>query len=249
MPSPITVALGGEYRKNIYEIGSGDPGSIFKEGGQSDAGKHKRHNTAVYLNVAAEPIEHLKIDDAVRYEHCSDFGSTTTYKATGRYDFSPAVALRGTISTGFRARTLAESFYSASVGAPTSAFVQLPANSAAAKLLGFPNLKPEKSVNYSLGFVFRPAPRLPMTIDAFQVRNRILGTGSIFGSAGTVNWMLSGTYNKTKATRIYAAPVQLVPGTTNFTLVNGGKVLDTPLTFSPYGINGGYYYGRIAVKF
>ena len=43
--------------------------------------------------------------------------------------------------------------------------------------------------------------------------------------------------------------VQLVPGTTNFTLVNGGNVLDAPLTFSPYGINGGYYYGRIAVKF
>jgi len=26
-------------------------------------------------------------------------------------------------------------------------------------------------------------------------------------------------------------------------------VLDAPLTFSPYGINGGYYYGRIGVKF
>ena len=173
MPSPITVAFGGEYRKNIYEIGSGDPG--FRP---SDAGKHKRHNTAVYLNVAAEPIDHLKLDGAVRYEHYSDFGSTTTYKAPGRYDFTPAVALRGTISTGFRAPTLAESFYSATNVSPTSAFVQLPANSAAAKLLGFSNLSPEKSVNYSLGFVFRPAPRLTMTIDAFQVRirNRILGT-------------------------------------------------------------------------
>ena len=173
MPSPITVAFGGEYRKNIYEIGSGDPG--FRP---SDAGKHKRHNTAVYLNVAAEPIDHLKLDGAVRYEHYSDFGSTTTYKAPGRYDFTPAGALRGTISTDFRAPTLAESFYSATNVSPTSAFVQLPANSAAAKLLGFSNLSPEKSVNYSLGFVFRPAPRLTMTIDAFQVRirNRILGT-------------------------------------------------------------------------
>ena len=173
MPSPITVAFGGEYRKNIYEIGSGDPG--FRP---SDAGKHKRHNTAVYLNVAAEPIDHLKLDGAVRYEHYSDFGSTTTYKAPGRYDFTPAGALRGTISTDFRAPTLAESFYSATNVSPTSALVQLPANSAAAKLLGFSNLSPEKSVNYSLGFVFRPAPRLTMTIDAFQVRirNRILGT-------------------------------------------------------------------------
>ena len=42
--------------------------------------------------------------------------------------------------------------------------------------------------------------------------------------------------------------VALVPGTTNATLVNGGNVLDAPLTFSPYGINGGYYYGRINVS-
>jgi iron complex outermembrane receptor protein len=40
-----------------------------------------------------------------------------------------------------------------------------------------------------------------------------------------------------------------VPGTTNFTLVNGGNQLDAPLTFSPYGINGGYYYGRIDFSF
>jgi len=40
-----------------------------------------------------------------------------------------------------------------------------------------------------------------------------------------------------------------VPGTTNFTLVNGGNVIDAPLTFSPYGINGGYYYGKVSVKF
>ena len=43
--------------------------------------------------------------------------------------------------------------------------------------------------------------------------------------------------------------VALVPGTTNFTLVNGGNVIDAPLTFSPYGINGGYYYGKISIKF
>ena len=46
-----------------------------------------------------------------------------------------------------------------------------------------------------------------------------------------------------------APTVPLVPGTTNLTLVNGGNVLDAPLTFSPYGINGGYYYARINVSF
>lgn len=419
---PLTVAGGFEYRKNIYRIGSGDPGSIYKEGGQSypgfrpsDAGTNNRNNKAVYLDVSAAPVANLKLDGAVRYEDYSDFGSKVTWKATGRYDFTEAVALRGTVSTGFRAPTLAESFYSATNVSPTSAFVQLPANSAAAKILGFQNLQPEKSTTYSFGTVLRPVDRLTLTADAYQVKikNRILGTGSIFSSGGAfnyplvttaviangnvldptvtqtgvslfangantrtrgvdvvasyvsdfdeygrVNWTIAGNYNKTKVTKQGVGPVlsgtnatgqpirgaialfdrstisnledasphfkivasafwtigdfsttlrttlygkssnltspdggtfyeqkiktaaivdlelnykiakpvtvsigannlfnkrpptvALVPGTTNFTLVNGGNVLDAPLTFSPYGINGGYYYGRVNFSF
>ncbi len=412
MSAPLNLAFGGEYRKNVYQIGSGDAASIYKEGGQSypgfrpsDAGVNGRNAQAVYVDVALMPVAGLKVDVAGRYEHYSDFGSRFIYKGTSRYDFSDMVALRGTFSTGFRAPTLAESFYSATNVSPTAAFVQLPANSAAAKLLGFQNLKPEKSSNISLGTVFRPAPRLTITLDAYQVRirDRILGTGSLYGSGGarnfpivttailangnvldptvsqtginiftngantrtrgvdlvasyatdfgtlgTVNWTLSGNYNETRITKLGIAPatlggiplfdvgaqanietaspkvkligsafymigklsatlrgtmygrsssllspdggtyyrqrvgtayiqdvelnyklaralevsigannlfdkrpptVALVPGTTNNTLVNGGNVLDAPLTFSPYGINGGYYYGRINIGF
>ncbi|HKY80891.1 MAG TPA: TonB-dependent receptor, partial [Sphingobium sp.] len=38
-----------------------------------------------------------------------------------------------------------------------------------------------------------------------------------------------------------------VPGTTTY--VNGFQVWDGPLAYSPYGINGGYYYGRVTVDF
>lgn len=198
MAVPLNVAFGGEYRKNQYSIGSGDPGSIYKEGGQSypgfrpsDAGTHSRENESLYLDVAASPVAALKLDGAVRYEHYSDFGSQVIFKGTGRYDFSHAFALRGTVSTGFRAPTLAESYYSATNVSPTSAFVQLPANSAAAKLIGFQNLKPEKSTNFSAGGVFR-AGKLTVTLDAYQVkiRDRILGTGSIFGSGGATNFAI-----------------------------------------------------------
>ncbi|RXD06807.1 TonB-dependent receptor [Sphingomonas sp. UV9] len=412
MAAPINLAFGGEYRKNVYEIGSGDAASIYKEGGQSypgfrpsDAGVNGRESQAGYVDIALMPVDGLKVDVAGRYEHYSDFGSKFIYKGTTRYDFSDAFALRGTFSTGFRAPTLAESFYSATNVSPTAAFVQLPANSAAAKLIGFDNLKPEKSTNYSLGTVIRPVPRLTITIDAYQVKieDRILGTGSIFGQGGASNfpivtaailangnvldptvsqtginiftngadtrtrgidlvasyasdfgdygkatWTLSGNYNKTKITKLATAPAALgnislfdagaranietasprvkvigstfysidkfsmtlrgtvygkssskyspdggtfytqkigtafigdvelnfkatddlelsigannvfnkrpptlglVPGTTNNTLVGGGNQLDAPLTFSPYGINGGYYYARMNVSF
>jgi iron complex outermembrane receptor protein len=192
--SPLTVALGAEARKNIYSISAGDPFSIYKEGGQSypgfqptDAGTHKRTNYAAYGDLAVSPVENLKIDLAGRYEHYSDFGSATVGKFTARYDFTPMVAIRGTASTGFRAPTLAEEFYSATNVAPTFAVVQLPANSPAAKQIGFPDLKPEKSTNFSGGFVLHPAPRLQITADAYQIRikRRIIGTGILLGQVGS----------------------------------------------------------------
>ena len=183
-----TIAAGAEYRRNTYDISAGDPASYYKTGAQSfpgyspaSAGDHSRHDYAVYGDIALTPIDKLKLDGAVRYEHYSDFGGKATWKATGRYDFTPQVAIRGTASTGFRAPTLAEEYYTQVNVSPTSAFVQLAANSAAAKVLGIQNLKPEKSTNYSVGTVLRPMSRLTLTVDAYQirVRDRIVGSAQI----------------------------------------------------------------------
>jgi iron complex outermembrane receptor protein len=191
----LNVAGGAEYRKQLYTIGAGDPGSIYKEGGQSypgfrptDAGTNRRHNWSLYLDLAATPVEGLKLDGAVRYESYSDFGNKVIGKATARYDFSPAVAIRGTFSTGFRAPTLAEEFYSATNVSPTSATVQLPPNSPAAQIVGFKRLKPETSTTFSAGLVLRPVDKLAITIDAYQItiRDRIIGSGSIVGKSGGV---------------------------------------------------------------
>ena len=43
---------------------------------------------------------------------------------------------------------------------------------------------------------------------------------------------------------------QILPGAAApYTIVNGGNVYDAPLSFSPYGINGGYYYARFNLRF
>ncbi|MGZ3402524.1 MAG: TonB-dependent receptor plug domain-containing protein [Phenylobacterium sp.] len=196
MAAPMNLALGAESRQSKFTIGQGDPLSAYKEGGQSypgfqasDAGTHTRNNYAGYVDVALTPVAGLKIDAAGRYEHYNDFGSATVGKLTARYDFSPMFALRGTISNGFRAPTQAEEFYSATNVAPTFAVVQLPANSAAAALAGFSPLKPEKSTNYSVGFVAHPGDGLQITFDAYQIeiRNRIVATGTLLGlNNGTV---------------------------------------------------------------
>ncbi|HEX7945347.1 MAG TPA: TonB-dependent receptor [Phenylobacterium sp.] len=194
MAGPLTVALGAEYRRNTFGISAGDPFSIYKEGGQSypgfqptDAGTHHRTNYGVYADLAAEPTEGLKVDLAGRYEHYSDFGSTGVGKLTARYDFNPMIAIRGTVSNGFRAPSLAEEFYSATNVAPTFAVVQLPANSPAAKQIGFSDLKSEKSTNFSGGFVAHPIEGVQITVDAYQIqiRRRIVGSGILLGQVGS----------------------------------------------------------------
>lgn len=192
LAGPMNLAIGAEYRRETYEIGSGTPASYLAGGAQSypgftptDAGDHGRRNYAGYIDLATKPVEGLQLDAAGRDEHYSDFGSATVGKLTARYDFVPQFAVRGTVSNGFRAPTLAEEYYSATnVGADT-AFVQLPPNSPGGKLLGLGDgLQPEKSVNYSLGFVFQPLPGVSATLDLYQITitNRIVGSASLYGS-------------------------------------------------------------------
>ena len=149
LASPLNIAFGGEYRRETFSIGAGEPSSYFGGGSQSydgltplDQGSHDRTNYAGYLDLAVDPITGLHLDLAGRYEHYSDFGAATVGKITARYDFNPMFAVRGTASTGFRAPTLAEEYYSGTNVSPTFADVQLPPNSAAAQLAGFQPRKP-----------------------------------------------------------------------------------------------------------
>ena len=196
LPAPLSVAFGVEQRKETYEIGAGDAASRYKEGSQSypgfsltDAGKHDRTSWAIYTDLATSPIQGLTVDAALRFEHFSDFGDTTVAKLTSRYDFTDSYAVRGTISTGFRAPTLTESYYSATNVSPTSAFVQLAPNSSAARLLGIDKLKPEESMNYSIGLVAHPIPKMTATIDLYQIEltDRIFGSSSLYGTRGGVS--------------------------------------------------------------
>ncbi|MTV37589.1 TonB-dependent receptor plug domain-containing protein [Duganella radicis] len=193
---PLNVAAGLEHRIDKYEIEAGDAASRYKEGSQSypgfsltDAGSHRRTNEAAYIDFAGNPVADLTLDLAARYEHFSDFGNAKVGKITSRYDFSPAVAVRGTFSNGFRAPTLAEEYYSATNVGPTTAFVQLAPNSAGAKLVGVDGLKPERSTNLSLGLVINPANNVAVTLDVYQIkiRDRIVGSGALYGSGGSVN--------------------------------------------------------------
>jgi iron complex outermembrane receptor protein len=203
--SPITIAAGAEYRVDGYTLSAGNPATYYKGGSQSyygfaptDASDNERDSWAVYAEVDTKPIEALTLDAAIRYESYSDFGDTTIGKLTARYDFNDFIAVRGTASTGFRAPTLAEGYYSGINVSPSTISGQLAPNSPGAALLGSNGLEPEESTNYSFGFVAHPIPRLTMTFDAYQIEidNRIIGSSSLTGDSSA---------NVTKLPQVVAA--------------------------------------------
>ncbi len=55
----------------------------------------------------------LRIGVAGRFEDYDDFGSTSDYKLTLRFQPLEQLVLRGAVSTGFRAPSLGQSYFSA----------------------------------------------------------------------------------------------------------------------------------------
>jgi iron complex outermembrane receptor protein len=72
---------------------------------------------------------------------------------------------------------------------PNTATVQLPANSAAAQLLGLEGLRPETSVSYSAGIVAHPLADMSATVDAYSIAigNRITTSATLNNVGGAIN--------------------------------------------------------------
>jgi iron complex outermembrane receptor protein len=184
MAGPLTVALGAEARHESYDIGAGEPNSYFGGGAQGfsgfrpeNAGKSSRNNQSLYLNLEGDITKQLSGSLAVRHERYSDFGNTTSGKASARYAFTPAFALRGTVSNGFRAPSLAQESYTitttnyllingTNTPVETGTFA---VGSAAAQALGAQPLKPERARNLSFGAQWQPIRNWTTTVDLYRI--------------------------------------------------------------------------------
>lgn len=188
----LNLAFGVEGRREGFKITPGEPASYGypasgaipgqAPGAQGFGGfsplnaiERSRRNVSAYVDVEAQLTDALLIGVAGRAEHYTDFGDTATGKVSLRYDVAPWLAFRGTASTGFRAPSLQQQYFTsvASViqnGAPvlTGTF---PSTSPVATALGGRQLEPEKSTNLSFGTVIR-AGGFDLTIDAYQIRLR-----------------------------------------------------------------------------
>lgn len=192
LASPLNVAVGTEARHEGYQLHAGEPdsyrygGVILPSGAPAAPGAQvfagfrpanaiSAHRSAIaaFVDLEANLTRALLASVAVRGEHYTDFGNNLSGKLAGRYDFSKAFALRGSIQNGFRAPSPQQQYFTAMStnfinGVPFEITTFRPTDPVAAAL-GAKPLKAEKSVNASLGAVLRLDP-VTLTIDAYRIK-------------------------------------------------------------------------------
>lgn len=194
--SPINLAIGAELRLENYKITPGEISSYYdgnlisngvqdgpNKGNRAAAGcqcfpgwkddiSDSRTSVALYSEMETQPVKGWSTSLAGRVENYSDFGLALIGKFATRIELSKVIALRGAVSTGFRAPSLGQSNYSAiqttTLGTTLIETGFFPVGTKIAQALGAKELESEKSVNLSSGITFN-AKSFALTVDGYQI--------------------------------------------------------------------------------
>lgn len=202
----LSVAYGGEFRVEQYELRAGDEasykkgpvtlnnpdvGSSGREGiGAVNAVSRSRNNVGVYVDVLSDITDNWLVDVAARFENYSDFGANVSGKLSTRYKFTERFSVRGSLNRGFRAPSLQQLYYSNNADAQwltingvfdSYPIAHLRNDSPYVSALGVGKLKPETTLDYNLGFTAQATPDLVFTADAYQIdiTDRVVISGQL----------------------------------------------------------------------
>jgi iron complex outermembrane recepter protein len=199
----LSVAAGVEFRQEDYRIRVGDLPSRTNGpfaargaagGSQVFSGfntpiSEDRRNISAYIDLDADITERFNIAVAGRFEDFSDFGSDVNGKVSARFEVVEGFALRGAVSTGFRAPSLQQQFFTSiatnNIGGVLVDAGTFAVNNPIAQALGSQPLDAETSVSFSGGFVFNAIPRFNLTVDYYniKIKDRIVVTENL-GASG-----------------------------------------------------------------
>jgi len=196
---PLSIALGSEFRYELYRIIRGEAESYADGGNGAAPGaqvfpgfsprneqNEDRYSVAAYADFETDVIDPWTVGVAGRFESYSDFGNTLTGKFSTRFEIAEGLAVRGAASTGFRAPSLAQSYFTSIAtvfidGTPFEVGT-FPVNSAAAQALGAESLEAETSVNLSAGATFERG-NFSLTADLYSIAidDRVVFTENFTG--------------------------------------------------------------------
>ena len=205
----MNLAWGAGYRRDNYQIQAGkeysyrdydglqggEPGiQVFPGFRPKNEANESRHAFSFYTDAEMfindlGVFDKVMISPAVRYEHYSDFGHTVNGKLATKLDFSRALAVRGSMSSGFRAPSMQQLYFN-NVSTQfnndvAEEVVTFRNDSTVTKAIGIPELKQETTTNLSAGLVYTPSPSFTLTTDFYriEVKDRIIVSGKLNADA------------------------------------------------------------------
>jgi iron complex outermembrane receptor protein len=202
------LALGAELRTDEYKIIPGeeyafrdydteDGVSLFPEDraggiqgfpgiGPQSSVDETRDVFSFYVDGEYQFTSDFMVNAAARYDDYDGFGDTVNFKLASNFAITDTVALRGSVSTGFRAPSMQQLFFNNvstqfvpdvndvdGDGDTTELIAQevgtFRNDSALAQAIGIPELKEEESTNLSFGIVADFTDNLGVTVDFYSI--------------------------------------------------------------------------------
>lgn len=201
LENSVNVAIGAEYRREGYQIDAGEEASyaqgpfgaagsqVFPGFTPESEGDNSRHNVSLYVDLETYLADDWNITVAARFEDYSDFGDTINGKIATRYSLTEDFAPRASVSTGFRAPSLQQQYFTSVAtvfvdGEPTETGTFAPSSNVA-KALGSPGLDAEEATNYGAGFTWSTDFNFSLSVDYYQILidDRIVLSNNLSGDA------------------------------------------------------------------
>ena len=165
---------------------SGDPRPGSSQGFPGYSPKNEvnegRTSKSVYADAELDVSDIFLVSAALRYENYSDFGNTLNFKLAYKIKLNDAISFRSSVSSGFRAPSLAQIYYNTSFtnfsSSGATEVLLSGNNSPVTQAFGIGKLNQETSRNGSIGFTAKFGD-FSATIDGYliNVYDRIVLTG------------------------------------------------------------------------
>jgi len=199
----FSLAMGAEIRTDIYKINPGDEYSYrdydtvlgeslfptdrsagtqgFGGIGPISAVDETRNVISFYADVEMEVTEDLIVSGAARYDDYDGFGDSTNFKLAANWSITEDIAIRGAMSTGFRAPSMQQLYFNnistqfkTNPDDPTGDQIAVQVgtfrnDSTLAQAIGIPQLKEEEATNLSIGTVIQVSDNINLTIDWYSI--------------------------------------------------------------------------------
>jgi iron complex outermembrane receptor protein len=174
---PLGIAAGLQARDETYKLTPAAAtltGDVIGLGGAIQPVDAKRTVWAVFTEVNAPVLKSLEANLALRQDSYSDFGKSFNWKASLRFQPVAEFLARANVGTGFKAPSLPALYTPQQINTseqftdpafPGNGQVQVTSIGG-----GNPNLKPEKSDQFSMGIVASPIKSVTASLDFWSIQ-------------------------------------------------------------------------------